>query len=267
MDKIGLLAGIGRLPVEIALAAKDCNIDIIAIALLDDVDAELESSVKDFNKINIGQLDKIIKTLQEKNVKQVTMIGKVTKELMFSGEVSIDARWQKLFSLLPNNNDDTLMLALVKELAGAGIGVFDQTMLIKKLMPAKGVLSERQPSIEELADMEFGFKMAKAIGGLDIGQTVVVKNKSVMAVEAIEGTDECIKRGGKLGCGEAVVVKVAKPNQDMRFDVPTVGIKTINSMIEANSKALAVEANNTLVVEKAKVIELAKKNNITIVAL
>ena len=267
MDKIGLLAGIGRLPVEIALAAKDCNMDIVAVALLDDVDVELEGSVADFNKINIGQLDNIIKTLQAKNIKQVTMIGKVTKELMFSGEVSIDQRWQKLFSSLPNNNDDTLMLALVKELAESGIGVFDQTMLIKKLMPSKGVLSERQPSREELEDMEFGFKIAKEIGRLDIGQTVVVKNKSVMAVEAIEGTDECIKRGGILGRGEVIVVKVAKPDQDMRFDVPTVGIKTINSMIEADSKALAIEADNTLLVEKAKVLELAKKNNITIVAL
>ena len=221
----------------------------------------------DFNKINIGQLDCIIQTLVQKNIKQVTMIGKVTKELMFNGEVAIDQRWQKLFSSLPNNNDDTLMLALVQELATEGIGVFDQTMLIKKLMPSKGVLTERQPTIGELEDMEFGYKMAKEIGQLDIGQTVVVKHKAVMAVEAIEGTDECIKRGGALGRGDAVVVKVAKPNQDLRFDVPTVGVKTINSMIAANSKALAIEADNTLLVEKSKVLELAKKNNITIVAL
>ena len=159
------------------------------------------------------------------------------------------------------------MLALVQELATEGIGVFDQTMLIKKLMPSKGVLTKRQPTIGELEDMEFGYKMAKEIGQLDIGQTVVVKHKAVMAVEAIEGTDECIKRGGALGRGDAVVVKVAKPNQDLRFDVPTVGVKTINSMIVANSKALAIEADNTLLVEKSKVLELAKKNNITIVAL
>ena len=267
MEKIGLLAGIGRLPVEIALAALDSNIEITAIALLDDVEADLAESVADFNKINIGQLDCIIQTLVQKNIKQVTMIGKVTKELMFNGEVAIDQRWQKLFSSLPNNNDDTLMLALVQELATEGIGVFDQTMLIKKLMPSKGVLTERQPTIGELEDMEFGYKMAKEIGQLDIGQTVVVKHKAVMAVEAIEGTDECIKRGGALGRGDAVVVKVAKPNQDLRFDVPTVGVKTINSMIAANSKALAIEADNTLLVEKSKVLELAKKNNITIVAL
>lgn len=267
MEKIGLLAGIGRLPVEIALAAQDSNIEITAIALLDDVEADLAKSVADFNKINIGQLDCIIQTLVQKNIKQVTMIGKVTKELMFNGEVAIDQRWQKLFSSLPNNNDDTLMLALVQELATEGIGVFDQTMLIKKLMPSKGVLTERQPTICELEDMEFGYKMAKEIGQLDIGQTVVVKHKAVMAVEAIEGTDECIKRGGALGRGDAVVVKVAKPNQDLRFDVPTVGVKTINSMIAANSKALAIEADNTLLVEKSKVLELAKKNNITIVAL
>ena len=155
------------------------------------------------------------------------MIGKVTKELMFSNQVAADARMGLLLAGLPDHSDDTIMLAVVRELASEGIGVLDQTALIRSMMPGPGVLTRREPTPAEMADMEFGFSMAKEIGALDIGQTVVVKNRAVMAVEAIEGTDACIVRGGELGRGGVTVAKVAKPNQDLRFDVPSVGPGTI----------------------------------------
>jgi DUF1009 family protein len=148
------------------------------------------------------------------------MLGKVTKELLFSGTVKLDDRARKLLAGLADNSDDTIMLALVRELAQEGIGVLDQTALIRALMPAPGLITRRPPTADEEADMEFGFRMAKEIGALDIGQTVVVKNRAVLAVEAIEGTDACIRRGGQLGQGGTVVAKVAKPAQDSRFDVP-----------------------------------------------
>ena len=157
------------------------------------------------------------------------------------------------------------MNAIVKELESEEIFVMDQTYLIKPLMPRPGVLTKRQPTPEELADMDFGYKMAKEIGRLDIGQTVVVKNMAVMAVEAIEGTDACILRGGKLG-KDAVVAKTAKPAQDDRFDVPGVGTKTIQSMIESGCKALVIEAGHTLLTEREKVVALADEHGITIVA-
>ena len=152
----------------------------------------------------------------------------------------------------------------VKEIESEGIIVMDQTELIKPLLPKPGVLTKRQPTPEELADMEFGFKMAKAIGGLDIGQTVVVKNRAVMAVEAIEGTDACILRGGFLGKGGVIVAKTAKPSQDQRFDIPGFGTKTMESMIHAGATGIVIEAGNTLVVDREKTIAMADAHNITI---
>ncbi len=267
MERIGLLAGVGKLPVEFARAAKGMGFNVFTVALVESVEKELAEHVEKIEKIGVGQLDAIFEFLKQNNITRVTMLGKVTKELMFDGKVMLDNRMKKILAALPDNNDDTLMLAFVRELAIEGITVFDQTALIRSLIVKEGTLTEREPNVDEQADMEFGFKMAKAIGGLDIGQTVVVKNLAVMAVEAIEGTDECILRGGKLGRGGVVVAKVAKPKQDIRFDVPAVGIKTIESMCTVGAKALVMEAGKTILVEEEKVLEIANKNGITIVAL
>lgn len=267
MEKIGLLAGIGRLPVEFARAARGMGFGVIAVAVVPEVDEDLSEAADQFVHISIGELDRVIGVLKSANVSRVTMLGKVTKELLFSGSVRLDDRIKKMFAGLPDHSDDTIMLGFVRELASEGIGVFDQTMLIRSLMPAAGVLTKRAPTPDEEADMEFGFTMAKAIGGLDIGQTVVVKNRAVMAVEAIEGTDACILRGGQLSRGCATVVKVAKPDQDLRFDVPAVGLNTIRSMCEVQAKALAIEAGGTLLVDREKVIKMADDCGITIVAM
>lgn len=267
MNTIGLIAGIGRLPVEFARAARGMGFDVIAIAVAPGVDSELAQAASQFHTVGLGELDKLISLLKQAGVKQVTMLGKVTKEHLFSGAARPDARMQQLLAGLKDLNDDTVMLALVREFAGEGLGVLDQTQFIRQLMPAPGVLTKRQPTQEEQADMEYGLTMARHIGGLDIGQTVVVKNKAVMAVEAIEGTDACIKRGGELGRGGVVVAKAAKPQQDSRFDVPSVGPDTLKAMIAAGAVALVMEAGKTLLVDKNQVIELADAHNITIAAM
>lgn len=267
MKTIGLLAGVGRLPVEFARAARGMGFKVIAVGLLPGIDKELAAAADKFYAISVGELDKIITTLKAEEVSEVTMLGKVTKELMFAGEVKLDIRMQQLLAGLKDNSDDTIMLAFVREFAGEGIGVLDQTALIRALLPAPGLLSKRSPSDSERADMEFGFAMAKQIGGLDIGQTVVVKNLAVMAVEAIEGTDACIRRGGQLGRGGVVVAKVSKPNQDMRFDMPAVGPDTIAAMIEAKAAALVFEAGKTLLVDRQTVLRLAEEHSITIMAM
>ena len=255
MKSIGLLSGIGRLPVEVAKAARAMGIDVYAVGLVDGVEEDLKNVATDFKSINVAQLGSIIDYLKGKEVTDVVMIGKVTKEILFSGQHELpDARMIALLSSLKDRSDDTMMLAFVAELAKEGITTFDQTMLLKMIMPKKGVLTKRQPTERENLDMEFGFKMAKALGGLDIGQTVVVKDKAVMALEAIEGTDACILRGGKLACGNAVVAKVAKPAQDNRFDMPAVGVKTIESMIEVKASGLVIEAGRTLIVDREKVL-------------
>jgi DUF1009 family protein len=266
MKKVGLLAGVGRLPVEFARAASGMGITVIAVGLVPGVDPELAGSVSRMHNIGVGELASILATLEAEGVKEVTMLGKVTKELLFGGAVKIDARMQGLLAGLKDHSDDTIMLALVRELAAAGIGVLDQTTLIRALLPGPGVLTRRQPNAAELADMEFGYTMAKQIGGLDIGQTVVVKNRAVMAVEAIEGTDACIRRGGALGRGGVTVAKVAKPNQDLRFDMPGVGPGTIRAMVEANATALIIEAGKTLLAEREKMLALADEQGLTIVA-
>lgn len=264
---IGLIAGIGRLPVEFARAARGMGLDVIAIGVVPGVEKDLAQAANKMFEISIGELGKILATLKNEGVSEVTMLGKVTKELMFSGTVMPDMRMQKLLASLPDQSDDTVMLAFVRELAGEGMGVLDQTAFIRQLMPSPGILTQRVPTEAEKKDMEFGLKMAKEIGGLDIGQTVVVKNLAVMAVEAIEGTDACIRRGGQLGRGGVTVAKVAKPNQDMRFDVPSVGPDTLSSMIEAGASALVIEAGKTLLVNKAQVIEIAEKHGITIAVM
>ncbi len=265
-ETLGLLSGIGHLPVDVAKSAKERGCRIVAIGVVPDIDPELPEVADVYYDIHIGKIGKIISTLKKNNVKIVTMIGKVTKEILYKkGAIIPDMRALKILSSVPDRKDDTIMNAIVKELESEEIFVMDQTYLIKPLMPGPGVLTKRQPTPEELADMDFGYKMAKEIGRLDIGQTVVVKNMAVMAVEAIEGTDACILRGGKLG-KDAVVAKTAKPAQDDRFDVPGVGTKTVQSMIESGCKALVIEAGHTLLTEREKVVALADEHGITIVA-
>lgn len=266
MKTIGLLAGIGRLPVEFARAASGMGFTVIAVGVVPGVDPDLAGAAHKYHAISVGELGRILDTLKAEGVGEVTMLGKVTKELMFTGQVRLDERMQRLLAGLPDHSDDTIMLAFVRELAAAGIGVLDQTALIRALMPAPGVLTRRAPTAAEEADLEFGFRMARAIGALDIGQTVVVKNLAVLAVEAIEGTDACIRRGGELGRGGAVVAKTAKPNQDVRFDVPAVGVNTVLAMIEGGAAVLGIEAGRTLLVDKARVLALADENDIVIVA-
>ena len=195
------------------------------------------------------------------------MIGKVTKELLYAHKAMPDFKAMQILMSLPNRKDDTVMQALVKAVESTGAKVVNQTALIRPLMPAAGTLTKREPSAAERQDMEFGFRMAKEIGRMDVGQTVVVKDMAVMALEAIEGTDACISRGGKLAREGAVVAKVAKPQQDNRFDVPAVGRKTLETMIEVKAKALVIEANETLLVEREEVIKLADENGIAIVAM
>jgi len=271
MNKIGLIAGVGRLPVDFTRAACGMGFAVIAAGVVSGVDPELEKECSEYHTIIAGELDKLIEVFKKSGVKQITMLGKVTKELLFAGKdsqpIKIDARMQKLLAGLKDNSDDTIMLAIVKEFALEGIGVLDQTEFIKRLLPQPGVLTKRHPTDEEIKDIEFGFKVAREIGRLDIGQTVVVKNRAIIAVEAIEGTDECIRRGGALALAGTTVAKTAKPQQDFRFDMPGIGPDTLTVMIEAKASCLAIEAGRTLLIDRNKVIEMANKHDIAIIVV
>ena len=268
MTTLGLIAGIGYLPVEVARSARSLGYRVVAVAVVPDTDPELPSAVDEFYSIHVGKVGKILSTLKKAGCTKVTMIGKVTKEVLYkAGSFVPDLTTIRVLASLPDRKDDTLMNAVVKLLQDEGMEVMDQTLLIQPLLPKPGVLTKRAPTPEERADMEFGFEMAKAIGGLDLGQTVVVKKRAVMAVECIEGTDACILRGGFLGKGGVIVAKTAKPQQDKRFDMPSVGMQTMQSLKAAGATGLVMEAGRTLLVQREAVLAFANANNMTIVAM
>ena len=265
--KVGLIAGIGVLPVEFMRAAHMLGHQVVVIGVVPDTDPILEQEADVFYHIGVAKLGKILKTLKKEGVTEITMLGKVTKEILYKGLTFPDLKTLGVLKRLKNRKDDTIMLAIVDEIEREGFTVLDQTAYMKPFMPKVGVLTKQQPTEEQWQDICFGFELAKHMGALDIGQTVVVKNKAAMAIEAIEGTDKCILRGGELGRGESVVVKTEKPNQDVRFDVPAVGIKTLMSMIDSGCKVLAVEAEKTIFVQQSDVLDVANRHNIVICAV
>ena len=268
METLGLLAGIGHLPVDVAQSAKKLGYKVVAIAVVADTDPELPENADVFYTINVGKVGKILQTLKLHDVKNVTMIGKVTKEVLYKNGVMIpDLTTIRVLASLPDRKDDTIMNAIVKLIEDKGMHVMDQTVLIQPLLPEPGVLTKRKPTEQEWEDMRFGFRMAKELGRLDIGQTVVVKNRAVMALEAIEGTDACILRGGFLGKGGVVVAKTAKPAQDNRFDMPSVGTTTLTSMIHAGATGIVIEAGRTLLVDRKRTLAMAEEKGITIVSM
>ena len=213
-----------------------------------------------------GEVNKIEKILKDESIKQATFLGKVHKRVLLQLH-KFDARAIELLKAAQRLNDDEVMLLIVKEFEKSGITVLDQTIFIKNLMIPAGVLGKLKPTKEQLEDVNYGFWLAKEMGKIDVGQSVVIKDKMIMAVEAIEGTDMCIKRGAKLAKKDAVVVKVSKPSQDKRFDIPAIGLKTLKTMQRYKANLIAVEANETIIVDQEKVIQYADDNGIVIMAV
>lgn len=266
MKTLGLFAGWGTLPGVVAQEAKRQGYRVVAIALEPVANPEDLAPFADvLEKINVGKAGKIIDALKRNGVEQAVMAGKIPKSLLYKNRIIPDLKAMKILLSLKNRKDDTIMLALVKELENEGIRMLETIKFCGEILAPDGVITKKSPSRDEWKDIEFGFSMAKDIGGLDIGQTVVIKDRAVMAVEAIEGTDQAIKRGGKLAGDGAVVVKVAKPAQDMRFDVPAVGLKTIEAMVEASARVLALEAGKTILMDRKAALKLAEGAGISIV--
>ena len=267
MDKIGLIAGWGDLPRAVASEARRKGFSVFAVGLEPVVDESIEQYVDEVDFINVGKLGKIISALKKAGVTRAVMAGKVPKTLLYRSRIVPDLRAAKLLMSLKDRKDDTIMLALTRELEKDGISLINTTSFTEDIMADEGVMTARRPSKTQMRDIEFGMPIAKGIGGMDIGQTVVVKDMAVMAVEAIEGTDSAIRRGGELAGGEAVVVKVAKPGQDLRFDVPGVGLQTVLTMAEAGASVLALEAGACIIMDKEKVIGEANELGISIVGV
>lgn len=266
MDKIGLIAGNGQFPLVFAKAATAEGLEIVAIAHKGETMPELTDLVSRIYWVSVGELGRLIKILKDEGIKNAVMVGGITKTKVF-GNVWPDMRALKLLSKVRYLRDDGILRAFAAELHKEGIIVRESTLYLSSILTPKGNLTNRKPNDREMKDIEFGWSVAKEIGRLDIGQCVVVKENCILAVEAIEGTDETIRRGGKLGKGDAVVVKVSKPNQDMRFDVPAVGANTIQTMQQAGASCLAIEAGKTIIFDREQMVRLAEKFDICIVGI
>lgn len=262
-----LIAGDGALPVAVAKAAQENGFEMIAISLSSDNRNQLKKYCSKVYTFGPGEILKIKRTLRNENITQLTFIGKVHKGLLLRCP-KFDMEALRLMKEAQRLNDDAVMLIIVDQLEEMGITVLDQTIFIKNLIAPPGVLGEHEPDSEQIIDVEYGYWLAKEMGKLDVGQSVVIKDKMIMAVEAIEGTDKCIERGCKLGGKkDVVIVKVSKPTQDKRFDIPAVGVNTLKVMKKYGAKIIAVEANETILVNQKELIDYANKHNIIVMAV
>ncbi len=266
---LGIIAGIGDLPKAVATEAKKIGYRVTGIALHPPADESLKDYVDDFYKIRIGRFGAIIKTLKKLSIRETVMAGKVSKSLLYQNKASLmpDLRAVKFLLSLKDYSDNTFMQAISAELKKEGITLLSTTAFTKDLLTPEGVLTKKHPLKRQWKDMEFGWKIVKEIGKLDIGQTIIVKDMAVMAVEAIEGTDEAILRGGSLAKENAVVIKASKPQQDMRLDVPVVGMNTLLAMKKVKAGLLALEAGKSIIIDKERFIKEADRAEIAVVGV
>jgi UDP-2,3-diacylglucosamine hydrolase len=268
VSRIGLIAGNGRFPFLALQGARSLGHDVTVVAVKEEAFPELERAARDagadFHWVSLGHLGKCIKILKEAGVRQALMAGQVKHAKIFSGIIP-DLTLLSVLTKLRARNTDALISAVAEVLQGEGIELLNSTAFLEPLLAKSGVLSRRAPTTEELDDLAFGYRMADALAALDIGQTLVVKDKAVVAVEAMEGTDAVIRRAGEIAGPGSRIVKVAKPKQDMRFDVPVVGVATIETMKAAGATAISIDAGRTLVVDGEKLFEAADAAGIAVV--
>jgi UDP-2,3-diacylglucosamine hydrolase len=269
VSRIGLIAGNGRFPFLALQGARGLGHDVTVVAIKEEAFPELEQAAReagaDLHWVSLGQLGKCIKVLKAAGASQAIMAGQVKHAKIFSGIVP-DLTLLSVLTKLKARNTDALIAAVADVLRGEGIELLNSTSFLEPLLARDGMMTRRGPAEDEREDLAFGWRVADAIAGLDVGQTIVVKDKAVVAVEAMEGTDAVIDRAGAIAGPGTRVIKVAKPNQDMRFDVPVIGVATVEAMRRAGATALAIDAGRTLVIDGSRVVTAADAAGITIVA-
>lgn len=262
----GLIAGNGDFPFLVLEGARSRGIDMAVIAIREEASPALEQATRRLHWVSLGELSRALSLLRQEGVKRAVMAGQVKHNKIFSS-IRPDWRLAKLLFSLPSKNTDSLIGAVARVLEDEGIKLVDSTEFLGPLLPNPGVLTRRGPDKQEQADIEYGRQIAGQIAGLDLGQTVVIRDRACVAVEAMEGTDETIERAARITGGQKlVVVKVSKPKQDMRFDVPVVGLKTIEVMRRSNATALAIDARRTLLFDRDELIATADEAGLAIQA-
>jgi DUF1009 family protein len=263
--KFGLIAGNGKFPFMVLQGAHKSGAEMAVVAIREETDPEIEQLATTMTWVGIGQLGRMIRFFKDEGVEKAIMAGQVKHVQIFSRAIP-DARMLKVLLKLPRRNTDSLLGAIAAELKSEGIELIDSTYFLQDSLPQVGVLTRRKPDRREKEDIEYGLEIAREIARLDLGQTIVVRGKACVAIEAMEGTDETIRRAGKLLQRGLTVVKIAKLNQDMRFDVPVVGVPTIAAMAEAGATCLCITAGKTLMFDAAEMIRFADEKKISIVA-
>ncbi|MDP2942898.1 MAG: UDP-2,3-diacylglucosamine diphosphatase LpxI [Candidatus Omnitrophota bacterium] len=267
MDRIGLIAGKSEYPLLFAKAARAKGLKIVAVGIEGETKPELQTLVDRFFWVNLGELSKVLEIFKSEGIKKAVMAGGITKSRIFNEALKIDGLMKSILVRALDKKDDTLLSMITATLKSAGVELLDSTLFLEDLLPKEGLLTKTRPSKEQEEDIKFGAKIAREIAGLDIGLSVFVKDKAVIAVEDIEGTDAMIRRGGRLAGPAGVVIKVARPKQNMKFDIPVIGPQTIRSMTEVKAACIAIEAKRTLIIDKEEAIALADNNSISIIAV
>ncbi len=265
MERIAVIAGAGEFPVLMVREFKRRGVETVAVAIEEEADPAIESEATRTYWQPLGKVGRLLKLLKKEKVGQAVLAGKVHKTRIFK-DLRPDIKALSLLWGLRDRKDDTILLKVVDVLAAEGVQLLPQTTYMDAYLPEAQVFTRREPSEEERADIEFGAVLARELGRLDVGQTVVVKRGAALALEAIEGTDQAIRRGGSLGSGGVVVVKVAKPEQDARFDVPAVGVDTVVACLDAGARVLALEAEKTFFFQQDEAVALADRHGMTILA-
>jgi hypothetical protein len=268
METLGIIAGNGKFPLLFAeCAKKQGNLKIIAIAIKNDTSRQIRGFVDEVYWVNVGEFKKMLAIFKENNIKRVAMAGQVSPKTLFNKKIVFDAELKAILSTIKDKKADTIFKAIASRIEADGFELINSTSYIAEHLPKLGVLSKRTPTDREWQDIRFGKEIAKAIAYLDIGQTVVVKEKAILAIEAMEGTNTAILRGAKIARFGAVVIKVSRPNQDLRFDIPVVGLKTIQALIKGKASCLAIEAEKTLFLDKEASLKLANKHNLCVISI
>lgn len=261
---IGIIAGNTSFPVQFAQAARRSGRPVVVLAHKGETPDEIAETADVLEWIKVGELGRIIDVFQQHAVEEAVMAGGINRVRLFGG-VKLDARGAALLYRLRSTKDDVIMRGIADELGKEGINILPCTLFFEECMVKEAVLTKALPTEEQREDIQVGIDAIRAMGSQDIGQLVVVREGVIVAVEAVEGSDKAILRGGELGGKGSVVVKFAKPTQDMRFDVPTVGPRTIETMIKAGAQVLALEAGRSLIIDEAKVLSLANERRIVII--
>ncbi len=267
MESIGLIAGNRKFPLLVCEAARRQGLRVVAVAVRGDTSARITRLADEVHWLRLSEFSRMFGIFRGAGIRNVVMAGQISPRRLFSGEAQRDIRLRALLDGVRDKRADTLFGAVGRMLREEGFELTDSTVYVRDLFPAAGVLTRTSPDASLADDIAFGLKMAKSVAQLDIGQTVAVKETAIVAVEAFEGTDNLIRRAGRLAGKGLTVVKVSKPNQDARFDVPVVGMRTIQSCVRARCRCLAIEAGKTLFIDREKSLALADRNNLVVTAV